>query len=210
MARKATVDKMIKAIRESDKPALTKQDIADGVGVSWQTINNHEQELEDDPRVQSGKVGKAKVYWLPVKYDPDKLDGEPQTPGPDERPDISGIVQPPTDSTEDLHQHDEEELSEGDTQTKRAPVERLAHRRIPGFGALFLALAVIFAPLGLSMVVGGSVLPGAIMLVLAGFCLVSGVGLLLVAAVALWYLERPLKELITGVNAEMEETNARV
>lgn len=62
--RKASIDDYVDAIRTHDRPALTKQDIADAVGVSRQTVHNHSDDLEADPRVAKGKIGKATVYWL--------------------------------------------------------------------------------------------------------------------------------------------------
>lgn len=60
---------MVDAITEADRPC-TKQDIADRTGVSRPTIINHEGELEQDPRVESGKVGSATAYWLSSEEQP--------------------------------------------------------------------------------------------------------------------------------------------
>lgn len=81
MPRIVTVDKMVNVIRESDRPALTKKEIAEGIGVSWQAIDNHEAELEDDPRVEHGKIGQATTYWLAPDADtptpqPGQSDGD--------------------------------------------------------------------------------------------------------------------------------------
>lgn len=62
--RIATLDKMVTAITESKKPVLTKQDIANRLSVSWQTINNHEDELQNHPSIQKHKVGKSTAYSI--------------------------------------------------------------------------------------------------------------------------------------------------
>lgn len=83
MPRIATVDKMVDVIRDSERPALTKQEIADGIDVSWQTIANHEDELQDDPRVEYGKVGKSTAYWLSDQADTPPPSGSTRS-GPSE------------------------------------------------------------------------------------------------------------------------------
>jgi hypothetical protein len=62
MPRKVTVDDMVNAIEDAERPC-TKQDIADRTGVTRPTIINYEDELKQDPRVEFGKVGSATAYW---------------------------------------------------------------------------------------------------------------------------------------------------
>lgn len=63
MDKIATREKMVEAIEEADKPFLTKKEIGEELGVSAQTITNNEEELHDDPRVASGKAGRAAVFY---------------------------------------------------------------------------------------------------------------------------------------------------
>lgn len=58
-----TVDDMVDAIREAERP-VTARDIAESVGVTRQAISKRRDELEEDDRVVSGKVGQATAYWL--------------------------------------------------------------------------------------------------------------------------------------------------
>jgi hypothetical protein len=76
MRKIATRDKMVEAIKEAEKPFLTKGEIADALGVSWQTIDNNEENLLDDSRVATGEAGQATVYY-PAEIDElDDKDGD--------------------------------------------------------------------------------------------------------------------------------------
>jgi len=99
MPRVATIEKMVQVIRDSEKPVLTKSEIADGIGVSWQTIANHEDELQDDPRVDHGQVGKSTAYWLADEPDTHASGGVGQS-GPVER-DLTGSGDTTSDSDPD-------------------------------------------------------------------------------------------------------------
>lgn len=63
MPPKVTVDEMVHAVKEAEKP-LTARDIANKIGVTRQTISNHRDDLESDARVEYGKVGNATAYWF--------------------------------------------------------------------------------------------------------------------------------------------------
>lgn len=54
---------MVDGIRDIGRPC-TKADIAEEIGVTRQSIANHADELEEDARVEHGKVGTARAYWL--------------------------------------------------------------------------------------------------------------------------------------------------
>lgn len=110
MPRVATIDKMVQVIRDSEKPVLTKSEIADGIGVSWQTIANHEDELQDDPRVDYGQVGKSTAYWLADERDTHSTSGpgnsapvEKDAPGSGDTTSESDAESVETRSVEDYH-----------------------------------------------------------------------------------------------------------
>lgn len=61
--QQVTVDDMVDVIREAGQP-VTAGDIAEAVGVTRQAIGKRRAELEQDDRIESGKVGQATAYWL--------------------------------------------------------------------------------------------------------------------------------------------------
>lgn len=60
---RVTIDDMVRALRESDKP-LTASGIGEATGISMQAVAKRRDELESDGRVAYGKVGGATAYWI--------------------------------------------------------------------------------------------------------------------------------------------------
>lgn len=71
MAKGDTVDEMVTAVLEADKP-LTTTGVADRAGVSDQTVRNYLDEFKEDGRVEYGQVGRGVAFWPAGAYD----DGE--------------------------------------------------------------------------------------------------------------------------------------
>jgi len=62
MRQKATPDEMVSVVRDAEKP-LTTVDIADRVGVTRQTINNYQDDLESHPEVTTANVAGSTTFW---------------------------------------------------------------------------------------------------------------------------------------------------
>jgi hypothetical protein len=105
----AVVDLLADLTRQAEKPYATTTDIAEGLGVTPQTVRNNASEIADDPRINKGKVGQSSVYWL---ADPSERNGreaeEPGAPGnppgrspPEDQEQTSGDGARPRDEDED-------------------------------------------------------------------------------------------------------------
>jgi hypothetical protein len=93
MERKATVSDMVQAIEKHGRPC-TKRDIADECGVSRQTIQNHQHELEEDERVAYGPVGTATAYWLAEWTEDDETEDSEAPEAPAAETDETGDAEP--------------------------------------------------------------------------------------------------------------------
>jgi len=60
-----TEQKILRALRSSDKPYATTAMLQDATGLSDQGVRDRLEELEDRGAVCRGKVGRVWTYWLP-------------------------------------------------------------------------------------------------------------------------------------------------
>lgn len=65
-----TRGQIIRTLRNSDEPALSAADLADEIGVSVKTINNHLDRLTTDGKVQTHQIGNATAYYLDTVSEP--------------------------------------------------------------------------------------------------------------------------------------------
>lgn len=59
-----TKDRIVRAIRNADKPVLSAADIADRADYSKRTVNNHITRLVEDGPVEATEVGNATAYFI--------------------------------------------------------------------------------------------------------------------------------------------------
>jgi len=86
--RVVTPDVVTEALGEVDRPFVTTGDVADKLGVTKQAVRNHHEELNQASGLESGKVGRQRVYWLADDSVPEQVtqtESEPRTPEPPER-----------------------------------------------------------------------------------------------------------------------------
>lgn len=134
MPQKVTVDDMVQAIRQADKP-VTAREIAEACDVTRQTISNYRDDLEEDGRIEHGKVGTATAYWLAEE------DGSVNT-----RPPSDGPGQGRRDGTRDEPAKRESADSQEDETGSQGFIQRLFASDgmdLPGVMLILLLVAVV-------------------------------------------------------------------
>lgn len=134
MPQKVTVDDMVQAVRQADKP-VTARDIAEACGVTRQTISNYRDDLEEDGRIEHGKVGSATAYWLAEE------DGSVNT-----RPPSDGPRQGRRDGAVDEAAERESADSQDDETGSQGFIERLfaaGEMDLPGVVLILLIVGVV-------------------------------------------------------------------
>jgi hypothetical protein len=134
MPQKVTVDDMVQAIRQADKP-VTAREIAEACDVTRQTISNYRDDLEEDGRIEHGKVGTATAYWLAEE------DGSVNT-----RPPGDGPRQGRRDGTPDEPAKRESADSQEDETGSQGFIQRLFASDgmdLPGVMLILLLVAVV-------------------------------------------------------------------
>jgi hypothetical protein len=62
--RVVTPDSVAEAVAAVDRPFASTGDLSDRLGVTKQAIRNRHDELAESSRLEHGKVGRQRVYWL--------------------------------------------------------------------------------------------------------------------------------------------------
>ncbi|WP_336328715.1 winged helix-turn-helix domain-containing protein [Halovenus sp. HT40] len=62
MGKKAQISSVL---RNTNKPALSAQDLANELDVSVNTINNHVSEMVENGRIETAQIGNAAAYYIP-------------------------------------------------------------------------------------------------------------------------------------------------
>lgn len=62
----STKGRIVQAVRRSDEPALSSNQIAAEVDLSQRTVNNHMDDLVESGRLEVTKIGNANAYYLPT------------------------------------------------------------------------------------------------------------------------------------------------
>ena len=65
--RKATDERILRAIRDIYSPAVGTSDIAERVEVERQTVDKHLRTLADEGYVDTRMIGQSRVWWLTNK-----------------------------------------------------------------------------------------------------------------------------------------------
>jgi len=78
-------DKVEDAVRKASRPFATTQDIAEALDVSTQAVRNNEEELASYSGLETGKVGRSRVYWLAENGVPEQAEPDPEPPAGDSR-----------------------------------------------------------------------------------------------------------------------------
>lgn len=66
----STRERIVRELRSTEKPALSAAKLAEELEVSVRTINNHVDELVENDRVQSMRIGNASAYYIPDRDRP--------------------------------------------------------------------------------------------------------------------------------------------
>lgn len=64
MASADTPQEIVRALRNTNEPAMSAADLADKIGVSVKTINNHTPALVEEEKIRSTQIGNATAYFL--------------------------------------------------------------------------------------------------------------------------------------------------
>jgi predicted ArsR family transcriptional regulator len=59
-----TPDDVVTALIEADKSALTRAEVGEALDVVHTTVRNYADELENDPRIERDKAGRAEIWYL--------------------------------------------------------------------------------------------------------------------------------------------------
>lgn len=189
-----TPDAVVGVLEEIDKPFGTTADLADGLGVTAQTIRNNAGSLESDSRIRKGSVSHSTVYWLksggmdggpPANGDPPEFSRpepapRPEVPGPELETQAPAKEEPPDGEGPDLFD---------------ASLNRLASRWTVTLGAFVLMFG------GLLLIAAANVQPPFLIQffsTLSAVTMGAAFGLWLVAAVAWHVKKRPFRGLLTG------------
>ncbi|UHQ98940.1 helix-turn-helix domain-containing protein (plasmid) [Natrinema zhouii] len=65
MSERDTKERIVTTLRNTDEPALSAQKLADELGLSVRTINNHVDTLLKDDRIAATQIGNATAYFIP-------------------------------------------------------------------------------------------------------------------------------------------------
>jgi len=74
-------EKMVDVVRDADYP-VTEGDIAEGVGVTKQTIANRRGEIVETPAVQTREIDRANTYWWNPPDTNPQAESKPPKPEP--------------------------------------------------------------------------------------------------------------------------------
>lgn len=78
--RVVTPDAVKETIESVDRPFATTGDVAETLDVTKQAVRNHTEELGESEELESGQVGKRRVFWLAERQTPEQVVSTPATP----------------------------------------------------------------------------------------------------------------------------------